>query len=41
LWIGTHVPWTWYVALGTIVTFATGYAASLALPAEEQRSIDP
>lgn len=25
----THVPWTWWVMIGTIVTFAVGYAASL------------
>jgi solute:Na+ symporter, SSS family len=31
LWLGTKVPWTWYVAIGTIVTFAIGYGASLAL----------
>ena len=31
LWKFTHVPWTWYVAMGTTVTFAVGYAASLAL----------
>ncbi len=29
LWLGTHVPWTWYVAIGTTVTFSVGYAASL------------
>ena len=29
LWLGTKVPWTWYVAIGTLVTFAVGYAASL------------
>jgi len=29
LWLGTKVPWTWYVALGTTVTFAVGYGASL------------
>jgi Na+/proline symporter len=28
LW-GTRVPWTWWVMMGTIVTFAVGYAASL------------
>jgi SSS family solute:Na+ symporter len=31
LWLGTRVAWTWYVAIGTAVTFAVGYAASLAL----------
>ncbi|MGH9529389.1 MAG: sodium:solute symporter [Terriglobales bacterium] len=29
LWLGTRVPWTWYVAIGTVVTFAIGYGASL------------
>jgi Na+/proline symporter len=24
-----QVPWTWWVITGTIVTFATGYAASM------------
>src|SRR6266487_1000252 len=28
IWLGTRVPWTWYVAIGTIVTFVVGYAAS-------------
>ena len=29
LWLGTKVPWTWYVAIGTAVTFGIGYAVSL------------
>jgi SSS family solute:Na+ symporter len=29
LWLGTRVPWTWYVAIGTAVTFGVGYAVSL------------
>jgi len=29
IWLGTSVPWTWYVAIGTVITFAVGYAASL------------
>jgi solute:Na+ symporter, SSS family len=29
LWGWTRVPFTWYVAIGTAVTFAVGYAASL------------
>jgi SSS family solute:Na+ symporter len=29
LWLDTSVPWTWYVAIGTGVTFAVGYLASL------------
>jgi SSS family solute:Na+ symporter len=27
LW-GTHVPWTWWVMIGTVVTFVVGYGAS-------------
>jgi SSS family solute:Na+ symporter len=29
LWLGTQVPWTWWVAIGTVITFVTGYAISL------------
>jgi Na+/proline symporter len=28
LWLGTPVPWTWWVLVGSAVTFAVGYAAS-------------
>jgi SSS family solute:Na+ symporter len=28
LW-GTHVPWTWWVMFGTVVTFGAGYVASV------------
>jgi SSS family transporter len=31
LWLGTRVPWTWWVMIGTVVTFAIGYLVSLAL----------
>jgi SSS family solute:Na+ symporter len=31
LWLGTRVPWTWWVMIGTCVTFAIGYGVSLAL----------
>jgi len=31
------VPFTWYVALGSVLTFAVGYAASL-LYAREKRT---
>jgi solute:Na+ symporter, SSS family len=34
LWVWTAVPWTWYVAVGTVVTFLVGYAASVALRAQ-------
>jgi len=29
LWLGTHVPWTWWVMIGSGVTFGVGYIASL------------
>jgi Na+/proline symporter len=29
IWLGTPVPWTWYVLIGTVVTFAVGYLLSL------------
>jgi solute:Na+ symporter, SSS family len=29
VWLDTRVPWTWYVAIGTVVTFGVGYVASL------------
>jgi Na+/proline symporter len=38
IWLGTHVPWTWYVAIGTVVTFTVGYAASLVLSPEQAES---
>jgi len=31
LWLGTHVPWTWWVMIGSTVTFGVGYAASIML----------
>jgi SSS family solute:Na+ symporter len=30
LWLGTHVPWTWWVTIGTSVTFLVGLATSAA-----------
>lgn len=29
LWLGTRVPWTWWVLVGTCVTFGVGWVASL------------
>jgi SSS family solute:Na+ symporter len=29
LWKFTQVPWTWWVTIGTLITFAVGYALSL------------
>ena len=34
LWQFTRVPFTWYVALGSIATFGIGYGASFVLAAE-------
>jgi SSS family transporter len=28
IWLGTRIAWTWYVLIGTVVTFAVGYAVS-------------
>jgi Na+/proline symporter len=33
IWLGTKVPWTWYVVIGTAVTFTIGYIASSFLEA--------
>ena len=35
LWLGTAVPWTWYVAIGTTVTFVVGYGVSAAMDSEK------
>lgn len=32
---GTHIAWTWYVLIGSLATFATGYIASLVLRENE------
>jgi Na+/proline symporter len=29
LWLNSPVPWTWWVAIGTCVTFVVAYVASL------------
>jgi Na+/proline symporter len=31
LWLGTHVPWTWWVMLGTTATFIVGWTVSILL----------
>jgi solute:Na+ symporter, SSS family len=33
-----HVPWTWWVIIGTIVTFSVGYAASLLRPEQPSKT---
>jgi len=30
LWVGTRIPWTWWVMIGTAVTFSVGWMASAA-----------
>jgi solute:Na+ symporter, SSS family len=39
LWQFTRVPWTWYVAIGTSVTFAVGYFASRAVSRNENKNL--
>jgi SSS family solute:Na+ symporter len=29
VWLGTHIPWTWWVMVGTAVTFTVGWIASI------------
>ncbi len=36
IWLGTRVPWTWYVLIGTVVTFGAGYLASCISPQQQQ-----
>ncbi|MGI9101809.1 MAG: sodium:solute symporter [Terriglobales bacterium] len=38
IWLATKVPWTWYVMIGTSVTFAVGYAASLVMTGPAERA---
>jgi len=40
LWQCTSIPYPWYVPLGSVLTFAVGYAASLLLPARESAARD-
>jgi SSS family solute:Na+ symporter len=35
VWRFTTIPWTWYVLIGTVITFGVGYAASLILRPRE------
>jgi SSS family transporter len=39
LWLGTKVPWTWWVMIGSSVTFAVGLLASVILsPANQSKA---
>ncbi|HKU24549.1 MAG TPA: hypothetical protein VJQ54_03700, partial [Candidatus Sulfotelmatobacter sp.] len=31
LWLGTYVPWTWWVMLGSAVTFSVGWIISIVI----------
>ncbi|MGC1370769.1 MAG: sodium:solute symporter [Candidatus Sulfotelmatobacter sp.] len=35
LWLFTRVPWTWWVMIGTMVTFGVGYLTSAVVPNQE------
>jgi solute:Na+ symporter, SSS family len=37
LWLGTRVPWTWWVMIGTCVTFAIGWTASAAFAGKDAK----
>jgi Na+(H+)/acetate symporter ActP len=37
LWQFTPVPWTWYVPIGSAVTFCVGYTASQAFSHKDRR----
>ncbi len=39
LWLGTKVPWTWYVMIGSAATIAVGYGASIILKSTFQPSL--
>jgi SSS family solute:Na+ symporter len=41
LWLGTTIPWTWYVAVGTVVAFGVGYAASRVWTSTPQETSTP
>jgi SSS family transporter len=38
LWLGTRVPWTWWVMIGTCVTFCVGYIISAVLAPRDVHS---
>jgi len=39
LWLGTNLPWTWWVLVGSSVTFAVGWTSSFLFRSEEQTSL--
>jgi Na+/proline symporter len=40
LWLGTHIPWTWWVLIGTAVTFSVGWFVSLLIEEGGSRLTD-
>lgn len=40
LWLGTKVSFTWYVVIGSIVTFLVGYGASMTMPAAKLEPVE-
>jgi solute:Na+ symporter, SSS family len=40
LWLGTHIPWTWWVLIGTAVTFSVGWFVSLLIEEGDSRLTD-
>jgi len=41
IWLGTRVPWTWYVVIGTAVTFGVGYGGSVIMEKKAVNRKDP
>jgi SSS family transporter len=41
LWLGTHVPWTWWVMVGSTVTFVVGLSVSALSRKALQTAIQP
>ena len=40
LWLGTRVPFTWYVAFGSAATFVIGYIASVLINQPQMRPVE-
>ena len=39
LWRYTSVPWTWWVMIGTTMTFVIGYGISVILGTPQERKV--
>jgi Na+/proline symporter len=40
LWLGTRVPWTWWVMIGTCVTFGIGWTSSVVLQSHKPEAFN-